>query len=147
VWRHEGDVGYVVYREVTYDVRTDRPTLVSCPVFVMGASVSTARNFYSESLERVRSVLVFFATPGRANAAVLAELESEVRVTVSAARMALLPIDDVQADLDRIAALTLPEVAAGTASRMMRGWLAMASERMNVDTSSGASADRGQQRA
>ena len=72
---------------------------------------------YSECLERVRSVLVFFATTGRANAAVLAELESEVRATLSAARVALLSIEDVQADLERVAALTLPEFAAGTASR------------------------------
>ena len=86
---------------------------------------------YSECLERVRSVLVFFATTGRANAAVLAELESEVRATLSAARVALLSIEDGVADLERVAALTLPEFAAGTASRMMRGWLVMASERMN----------------
>jgi hypothetical protein len=86
---------------------------------------------YSECLERVRSVLVFFATTGRANAAVLAELESEVRATVSAARIALLPVEDVEADLERLAAVTLPEVAAGTASRMMRGWIVMASQRLN----------------
>ena len=84
---------------------------------------------YSECLERVRSVLVFFATTGRANAAVMAELESEVRATVSAARVALLPIEDVEADLDRLAAMTLPEIAAGSASRMMRGWLVIASQR------------------
>ena len=99
---------------------------------------------YSECLERVRSVLVFFATTGRANAAVLAELESEVRATLSAARVALLPIEDVQADLERVAALTLPEFAAGTASRMMRGWLVMASERMNHQPTSdeGSEPDR-----
>lgn len=88
---------------------------------------------YSECLERVRSVLVFFATTGRANAAVLAELESEVRSTVSASRVALVHVDDVQADLDRIAAATLPEMAAVSASRMMQRWLAMAFERMPVD--------------
>jgi hypothetical protein len=87
---------------------------------------------YSECLERVRSVLVFFGATGRANAAVLAELESEVRATVSAARVALLPIEDVEADLDRLAALILPEGPAANASRMMRGWLTMASERMNA---------------
>lgn len=94
---------------------------------------------YSECLERVRSVLVFFATTGRANAAVLAELESEVRATVSAARVALLPTEDVEADLDRLAAVTLPEVAAGTASRMMRGWIVMASQRLNGDDSAAQS--------
>ena len=87
---------------------------------------------YSECLERVRSVLVFFATTGRANAAVLAELESEVRATLSAARVALLSIEDVQADLERVAALTLPEFAAGTASRMMRAWLVMASRKAGM---------------
>jgi hypothetical protein len=95
---------------------------------------------YSECLERVRSVLVFFATTGRANAAVLAELESEVRSTLSASRMALLSIDDVEADLDRVAMITLPEFAAATASRMMRDWVATASERMDLgapDESSG----------
>ena len=85
---------------------------------------------YSECLERVRSVLVFFGATGKANAAVLAELESEVRVTVTAARVALLSIDDVEADLDRLAAVTLPEGPAASASRMMRGWLATASERI-----------------
>ena len=84
---------------------------------------------YSECLERVRSVLVFFATTGRANAAVMAELESEVRATVSAARVTLLPIEDVEADLDRLAAMTLPEIAAGSASRMMHSWLVIASQR------------------
>jgi hypothetical protein len=78
-------------------------------------------------------VLVFFATTGRANAAVLAELESEVRATVSAARVALLEIDDVAADLDRLAAMTLPEGQANSASRMMRAWIALASERMNAE--------------
>lgn len=92
-------------------------------------------------------MLVFFATTGRANAAVLAELESEVRATLTAARVALLPMEDVQADLERVAALTLPEVAAGTASRLMRGWLVMASERMNLDGSAGGATDSGQPRA
>ena len=96
---------------------------------------------YSESLERVRSVLVFFSTTGRANAAVLAELESEVRATVSAAVGAVVPIEDVEADLDRLAVVTLPEAQAATASRMMRGWIAMASERMNAES---ASSDSGE---
>jgi len=86
---------------------------------------------YSECLERVRSVLVFFATTGRANAAVLAELESEVRATVSAARVAVLTTDDVAADLDRLASMTLPAAQANSASRLMRTWIALASERMN----------------
>ena len=88
---------------------------------------------YTECLERVRSVLVFFATTGRANAAVLAELESEVRATVSAARVATLAIDDVASDLDRLAAMTLPEGQANSASRMMRAWIILASERMNTE--------------
>lgn len=104
----------------------------------------TTRSPYSECLERVRSVLVFFATTGRANAAVLAELESEVRETLAAARVVLLPIDEVQADLERVASLTLPEFAAGTASRMMRGWVVMASERMNLDRPTGRSAQSDQ---
>ena len=89
---------------------------------------------YSECLERVRSVLVFFAATGRGNTAVLAELESEVRVTVSAARAALLSIDDVEKDLDQLAANTLPEGPAGMASRLMRAWIAMASGRMNAES-------------
>jgi hypothetical protein len=84
---------------------------------------------YSESLERVRSVLVFFAATGSANSAVLAELESEVRIAVAAARMALLPIEDVQADLDRLATLTLPASPAAAAARLMRGWVLVAFER------------------
>jgi hypothetical protein len=84
---------------------------------------------YSESLERVRSVLVFFAATGAANAAVLAELESEVRIAVSAARMAMLPIQDVQSDLERLAGVTLPASTAAAASRLMTGWVAMAFER------------------
>jgi len=84
---------------------------------------------YSESLERVRSVLVFFAATGAANAAVLAELESEVRIAVSGARVALLPIQDVQSDLDRLASVTLPASSAASASRLMSGWVAMAFER------------------
>ena len=88
---------------------------------------------YAECLERVRSVLVFFATTGRANAAVLAELESEVRSTLSASRVALVQVDEVQADLERVATSTLPEVAAATASRMMQRWLLLAVERLPVD--------------
>jgi hypothetical protein len=88
---------------------------------------------YSECLERVRSVLVFFAATGRGNTAVLAELESEVRLTVSAARVALLSIDDVEEDLDQLAANTLPEGPAGMASRLMRAWVAMASGRVSAE--------------
>ena len=88
---------------------------------------------YSECLERVRSVLVFFAATGRGNTAVLAELESEVRLTVSAARVALLSTDDVEKDLDQLAANTLPEGPAGTASRLMRAWVAMASGRVSAE--------------
>lgn len=84
---------------------------------------------YSESLERVRSVLVFFAATGAANAAVLAELESEVRVAVAAARIALLPIQDVLSDLDRLAGVTLPPSSAASASRLMKGWAVTAYER------------------
>ena len=84
---------------------------------------------YSQSLERVRSVLVFFAATGAANAAVLAELESEVRSAVSAARMAMLPVQDVQSDLERVASVTLPASAAASASRLMTAWAAMAFER------------------
>ena len=85
---------------------------------------------YSESLERVRSVLVFFATTGAANAAVLAELESEVRIATAAARQARLALPDFQADLDRMAAVTLPSAAAASASRLMAGWAASAFARM-----------------
>ena len=84
---------------------------------------------YSESLERVRSVLVFFAATGPANAAVLAELESEIRVAVLAARAALLTAEEVRADLDRVAAVTLPSSSAAAASRLMNGWAALAFER------------------
>ena len=84
---------------------------------------------YSESLERVRSVLVFFAATGPANAAVLAELESEVRIAVAAARVAHVPIQDVQADLDRLATITLPPSTAESASRLLIGWVAMAVQR------------------
>ena len=84
---------------------------------------------YSESLERVRSVLVFFAATGPANAAVLAELESEVRVAVAAARVAHVPIQDVQADLERLATITLPPSTAESASRLLIGWVAMAVQR------------------
>jgi hypothetical protein len=89
----------------------------------------TALTPYSESLERVRSVLVFFATTGPANAAVLAELESEVRLSVSAARHAVVPIEEVRTDLDRLATTTLPASTAATASRLMNGWAVMAFER------------------
>ena len=85
---------------------------------------------YSESLERVRSVLVFFAVTGPANAAVLAELESEVRAATSAGRQALLPIDAIQSDLERLATMTLVESAASAASRMMVGWASTAYERV-----------------
>jgi len=88
---------------------------------------------YAECLERVRSVLVFFATTGRANVAVLAELESEVRATVSAACDAMVAMDDVQSDLDRVATSTLPEMPAATASRMMRGWMTLAFDRMPIN--------------
>jgi hypothetical protein len=84
---------------------------------------------YSESLERVRSVLVFFAATGPANAAVLAELESEVRIAVAAARVAHVPIQDVQADLDRLASITLPASTAESASRLLTGWVTVAVER------------------
>jgi len=84
---------------------------------------------YSESLERVRSVLVFFAATGAANSAVLAELESEVRIAVAAARIAVLPIDDVQSDLERLAGVTLPASTAASAARLMRGWVALALDR------------------
>ena len=87
---------------------------------------------YSESLERVRSVLVFFAATGPANAAVLAELESEVRVAVSAARAALLPAEEVRADLDRVAMITLPQSSAAAASRLMNGWATLAFERAPI---------------
>ena len=84
---------------------------------------------YSESLERVRSVLVFFAATGAANAAVLAELESEVRIAVFAARTAVVSLDELRADLDRLATITLPASTAATASRMMNGWAVLAFER------------------
>jgi hypothetical protein len=88
---------------------------------------------YAECLECVRSVLVFFGTTGKVNAAVLAELESEVRATVSAASAALLTIDDVKNDLDRLATNTLPEGPAATASRLMSAWVVMASQRSSAD--------------
>ena len=91
---------------------------------------------YSESLERVRSVLVFFAATGPANAAVLAELESEVRVAVSAARAALLPAEEVRADLDRVAMVTLPSSSAAAASRLMNGWATLAFEQAPVRSAS-----------
>ena len=94
---------------------------------------------YSESLERVRSVLVFFAATGSANAAVLAELESEVRIAVTAARLALLPIEDVQSDLVRLADVTLPPSSAASASRLMNGWAAAAFDRARNRGGSGGS--------
>lgn len=87
---------------------------------------------YSESLERVRSVLVFFAATGSVNAAVLAELESEVRSTVNAARSELVPVEDVRADLDRLASVTLPASTAATASRLLNGWAVMAFDRSPI---------------
>jgi hypothetical protein len=78
----------------------------------------------------VRSVLVFFAATGSANAAVLAELESEVRLTVAAARRSVLGESEVHADLDRLATLTLPASAAAHASRLMNSWVSMAFDRL-----------------
>ena len=112
--------------------RSERREARIVPSIPTTGGLLTSLTPYSECLERVRSVLVFFATTGRANAAVLAELESEVRATVSAARVALLPVEDVEADLDRLAAVTLPEGPAANASRIMRGWVVIASERMNA---------------
>lgn len=82
---------------------------------------------YAECLERVRSVLVFFTATGRVNAAVLAELESEVRATVRASRLARLSLIDVEHDVERLAAGTLPASSASSAVRAMRGWITMAS--------------------
>ena len=73
-------------------------------------------------------MLVFFAATGRANAAVLTELEFEVRSTIEAAQHAHVDIAGVEADLDRIADTTLPPSAAASASRMMRGWVSNAPE-------------------
>ena len=87
---------------------------------------------YPELLERVRSVLVFFAATGSANAAVLAELESEVRLAVGAARRSRLGEADVQSDLERLAALTLPPSAAANASRLMGSWVSMAFDRLHA---------------
>ena len=84
---------------------------------------------YPESLERVRSVLVFFAATGSANAAVLAELESEVRVAVAAARRSGLGESEVHSDLERLATLTLPPSGAANASRLMHRWVSMAFDR------------------
>jgi hypothetical protein len=92
---------------------------------------------YSESLDRVRSVLVFFAATGSANAAVLAELESEVRIAVRAARTAAVPVEDVRADLDRLATVTLPSSTAATASRLLNGWAVNAFERGPLRPSTG----------
>jgi hypothetical protein len=82
-------------------------------------------------------VLVFFAATGSANAAVLAELESEVRLAVKAARMELVPVEDVRADLDRLAMVTLPASTAATASRLLNGWAVMAFERSPLRPSGG----------
>lgn len=117
-----------MYHEVTYDVHESPVALVSCLQSDAGGLL-TSLTPYSESLERVRSVLVFFATTGAANAAVLAELESEVRIAVSAARVAVVPLDELRADLDRLATVTLPASTAATASRMMNGWAVMAFDR------------------
>jgi hypothetical protein len=84
---------------------------------------------YSESLERVRSVLVFFAATGPANAAVLAELESEVRLATFAGRQMALSVDEIRADLQRLASVTLVESSATAASRMMTAWAATAYQR------------------
>jgi hypothetical protein len=84
---------------------------------------------YSECLERVRSVLVFFAATGRANAAVLTELEFEVRSAIATARDAHLDIEDVATDLERLADTTLPPSAAASASRTMRRWVTNAPAR------------------
>ncbi len=73
-------------------------------------------------------MLVFFAATGRANAAVLTELESEVRSTIEAAQRARVDIKGVEADLDRLADTTLPPSAAASASRTMRGWVSNAPE-------------------
>ena len=118
----------MVYRQVTYDVCGGWQALVSCQDPDAGARM-TSLTPYSESLERVRSVLVFFAATGPANAAVLAELESEVRIMVSAARTSLVPVDEVRADLDRLATVTLPPSTAATASKLMNGWAVSAFER------------------
>ena len=108
--------------------------LVSCHVFQPGAYL-TSPTPYSECLDRVRSVLVFYSATGRANAAVLAELESEVRSTVATARMAGIHPDDVADDLDRLAATTLPASAAASASRAMRGWIANGAGRASASNS------------
>lgn len=92
----------------------------------------SSRTPYPESLERVRSVLVFFAATGSANAAVLAELESEVRAAVGAARRCALREVEVHADLEKLATLTLPASAAANASRLMSRWVAMAFDRLQA---------------
>ena len=84
---------------------------------------------YSESLERVRSVLMFFAATGPANAAVLAELESEVRLATFAGRQMALPVDAIQTDLQQLALATLVESPASAAARMMAAWAATAYQR------------------
>lgn len=86
---------------------------------------------YSDSLERVRSVLVFFSTTGPANAAVLAELESEVRAATIAGRQMLMPLDSIQDDLNQLATATLVDSAASVASRVMALWAEAAFARVS----------------
>lgn len=86
---------------------------------------------YSESLERVRSVLVFFSATGPANAAVLAELESEVRAATTAGRHMFLSLEAIQGDLDQLAVATLADSAASVASRMMARWAEAAFDRVS----------------
>ena len=69
---------------------------------------------------------MFFAATGRANAAVLTELEFEVRSAIEAAQQARVDLKGVEADLDRLADTTLPPSAAASASRTMRGWVSAA---------------------
>jgi hypothetical protein len=126
----------VAYRKVTYDVHDRRILRLSCAEPKSGDPL-TSLTPYSESLERVRSVLVFFAATGSANAAVLAELESEVRITVNAARSELVPVEDVRADLDRLASVTLPASTAATASRLLNGWAVMAFDRSPIRPAQG----------
>ena len=107
-------------------------TCLSCRTFLRQETRLTSQTPYPESLERVRSVLVFFAATGSANAAVLAELESEVRLAVGAARRALLGEGEVQSDLERLATLTLPASAAANASRLMSSWVSIAFNRLQA---------------
>ena len=84
---------------------------------------------YSESLERVRSVLVFFVATGPANVAVLAELEAEVRSATLEGGIARMSLRDIQTDLELLAAVTLVESAAASASAMMKRWAVGSFER------------------